>query len=129
MPKHTTGPWKYRYTSAAEAKEPGSDGGGATGFIIAPTDKLIFGSDPGNVVAFLPHHRDISEDAERGANARLLASSPNMLHACKKTLPYIEQLCDIVNTLSQQIGDIPNRVRYEDFAQPLLEAIQEAQED
>lgn len=77
-PQHTPGPWRYTYESAAEArrKNPGTDGGGATGFIKDMTGK--FG---GNVLAYMPHSRDVSKDAEAEANARLMAASPALYAA------------------------------------------------
>lgn len=77
MSKHTPGLWTYSYTSAAAARaaaNDGTDGGGGNGLIMA--------RQPGQdriIVAFLPHHRDPSEDEEREANACLLATAPKML--------------------------------------------------
>lgn len=84
--QHTPGPWGYSYTSARKARKdhPGTDGGGASGRIYSKTPKQRAGYvDDYPTIAFLPHHRDISEDKEREANARLLASAPALLEALK----------------------------------------------
>lgn len=80
-PNITPGPWGYYYTSAAQARRnhPGTDGGGASGSIYDKAGR-------GNVydrktIAHLPHHRDISEDTEREANARAISATTDTLAA------------------------------------------------
>lgn len=76
---HTPGPWCFSYYSAAQARKdhPGTDGGGANGFIQK--------RGPGNLypesIAFMPHNREPEKDAEVEANARLIASAPELLAA------------------------------------------------
>lgn len=82
-PNFKRGPWRFQYTSAKEARntpearERGTDGGGASGTIYTAEGK--------ETIAFLPHHRDPKEDDQRRATAQVLATAPeavDMLEAC-----------------------------------------------
>jgi hypothetical protein len=56
-------------------------------------------------------------------NAPIVAASPKMLDALHKAEQRIEQLCDIVNTLAGF-----RKVRADDFAEEIREAIRKATE-
>jgi len=96
--------WNYHYKSAAQARKenPGTDGGGADGFIYE-------GHGIGKkIIAFLPHHRDPAEDVEREKIAKLLAAAPELLNKLTElgiALEYTEQshLCADIETLIQKI--------------------------
>lgn len=86
----TPGAWTYSYTSAAKARKDATkeakangttptDGGGASGCIYAHTTTSRYPV----TVAYLPHHRNETEDAQREANARLLAAAPELLDALR----------------------------------------------
>jgi len=49
----------------------------------------------------------------------------HILKAAEKTIPAIEQLCDMVNTYSMKLG-LGRKVRPEDFTEPLRTAIAKA---
>ncbi len=112
---HASGPWKYTYASAAQARKenPGTDGGGASGSISRPNGKFLFGSELHDTIAFLPHHRDPKEDKEREANARLMAKSPELLTHLRDVLMmcsgYLKQqdpllLADCRKTIAEATG-------------------------
>ena len=50
-----------------------------------------------------------------------------ILKAAEKTIPAIEQLCNMVNTYSQKLG-LGRKVRAEDFTEHLRAAIAKARE-
>jgi hypothetical protein len=60
------------------------------------------------------------------ANARLIASAPELLEALKKSEQRIIQLCETVNVLSKKTGGIERKVRVEDFADVARAAIAKA---
>lgn len=103
-PSH--GPYIYSYTSAAQArkKNPGTDGGGADGYIKAPTGKKIWGKDEYKIIAFLPHHRDLVEDKEGEANAKLLAASHTMLKTLVSLRAGLVDLEEIARRITKDNG-------------------------
>lgn len=106
---HTAGPWRFAYTSAAQARKEAlasgcnTDGGGATGFITAADPQNRYGQ----TVAFMPHNRDTSKDAECEANARLMASAPCMLAALEKAAQSLAAH-DAVTKVLRESHNIPH---------------------
>jgi hypothetical protein len=89
-PNITPGPWGFCFESAAQARRnhPGTDGGGGSGSIF---DKAAFKSRyDRTTIAHLPHHREVSEDKTREANARAIAALPDLLAALETALNLLE---------------------------------------
>jgi hypothetical protein len=63
---------------------------------------------------FRIHHDDDITQPEAEANARLIAAAPALLGALVKSEQRINQLCDLVNTLSNKLG-LGDKVRKEHY--------------
>ncbi len=73
--KHTKGEWKFNFHPL---KHEGVMIVPSNGAIIAPTDKKIFGRDPGKVICYMTHEREETEQAEMKANAERIVKAVNM---------------------------------------------------
>lgn len=102
--KHMQGPWKKLNSE-----------------IITETGALICSLKAGSSSHW--HNSKAVSAAESDRNGNLIAAAPDLLKACKKTLTNIEYLCKAVCNLSGN----SKKVRYEDFADKLIDAIVKAE--
>lgn len=95
MSKHTEGPWKIERVPIQ------SQGGSNTCFKIGPFNACIYDD-------WRPRHAGISE-ASNEANARLIASAPCLLEACKAMYSLLYHGSDNANP---EVGEAIHKAYY-----------------
>jgi len=105
--KHTPGPWtriageRFRHDQSAGVTEPGGN------YIAAALDRNRF---------------DLDEEVE--ANARLIASAPELLAACEAQATLIRDLLKLAS--AEQIRDIGMQARLVNVSDQVCEALDKA---
>lgn len=85
--KHTQGKWQYDFSTPKQQSEKynGANTGGLCR-VFVETDKKIFGRPTHDTVCDLLHWRDNDKNDEVLANAKLIASAPELLETLQRVL-------------------------------------------